>query len=129
MIGLGSIPPATAMNYISWGIVKYSPFVIVLTCSFIFNFLIKRRWPGWWIKYNYVLVCIPLGALSNLQSAGLDIGLAIGTMFIFFVFTYREIQFPSWWGTEVVKNTADILGTPLRTVEPGYLTTVKFSNW
>jgi hypothetical protein len=24
MIGLGMIPPATPMNYISWGLVKYS---------------------------------------------------------------------------------------------------------
>jgi hypothetical protein len=27
-----------------------------LTVSFIFNFMIKRRWSGWWTKYNYVLV-------------------------------------------------------------------------
>jgi len=90
------IPPATPMNYISWVIV-----------NFIFNFMIKRRWSGWWTKYNYVL------------SAGLDIGLAIGTLFIFFVFTYHEIEFPSWWGTEVVKGTADVLGTPLKAVPPG----------
>jgi hypothetical protein len=29
---------------------------ILSNISFIFNFLIKRRWSGWWTKYNYVLV-------------------------------------------------------------------------
>ena len=75
IVGLGMIPPATPMNYISWAIVKYhpSPELWLISDSFIFNFYIKRSWSGWWTKYNYVL------------SAGLDIGLAIGTIFIFFV--------------------------------------------
>lgn len=33
-----------------------SSFQIYLIFSFIFNFLIKRRWLGWWTKYNYILV-------------------------------------------------------------------------
>lgn len=37
------------------------------------------------------------------------------------MFTFPELEFPSWWGTEVVKNTADVLGTPLRILEPGYI--------
>jgi len=37
------------------------------------------------------------------------------------VFTFPEIEFPSWWGTKVIENTADALGTPLKVVEPGYV--------
>lgn len=34
----------------------FTPAAVYLTASFIFNFMVKRRWPGWWTKYNYVLV-------------------------------------------------------------------------
>src|ERR1700753_105171 len=46
--GTGSIPPATAVNYVPWGIV-----------GFIFQYHIRRRHFGWWTKYNckYVLRC------------------------------------------------------------------------
>jgi hypothetical protein len=72
----------------------------------------------------------PRYEITKVKSAGLDIGLAIGTIFVFFVrvqcevrsfqaFTVHEIEFPAWWGTEVIKNTADVLRTPLRILKPG----------
>ena len=60
------------------------------------------------MRYNYIL------------SAGLDSGLAIALIVIFFA-----LQFPkgginlNWWGNTVWQNTADFLGLPLITLEPG----------
>ena len=59
--GSGNIPPATPLNYLSWGVVGYA-----------FQRRIKDRFPGWWARLNY------------LTSSGLDLGLALGTLFIFF---------------------------------------------
>jgi OPT family oligopeptide transporter len=39
--GVGNIPPATAVNYVTWGIV-----------GFIFQYVIRRRHFSWWTKYN-----------------------------------------------------------------------------
>lgn len=39
--GTGNIPPATAVNYVTWGIV-----------GFIFQYVIRRRHFSWWTKYN-----------------------------------------------------------------------------
>jgi hypothetical protein len=39
--GNGAIPPATPLNYLSWGIV-----------GFIFNKLIRDKWRGWWSRFN-----------------------------------------------------------------------------
>jgi len=97
--GTGAIPPATAINYIPWAIV-----------GFIFQFVIRRRHFAWWAKYNYVL------------SAGMDSGLALSIIVIFFCLYYPRdgtigingIQ--AWWGNVVFLNTADFgpggAGTP-----------------
>ncbi|KAI1324286.1 OPT oligopeptide transporter protein-domain-containing protein [Xylariaceae sp. FL0255] len=82
--GSGAIPPATPLNYLSWGIVGY-----------IFQYVIKNRHSKWWSKFNYV------------TSAGLDLGLAIATLFIFFAFTLNDIDGPQWWGNTVVSSTLD----------------------
>lgn len=42
--GAALIPPATPLNYLSWGVV-----------GFIFNKLIWNRFREWWMQYNYVL--------------------------------------------------------------------------
>ncbi|KAG9537322.1 small oligopeptide transporter, partial [Aureobasidium melanogenum] len=57
--GTGQIPPATPLNYLSWGIV-----------GFIFNKWIRNRYRGWWMRFNYI------------TSAALDSGLAISTILI-----------------------------------------------
>ena len=37
----GTLPPATPLNFVPW----------VLVC-FVFNYVIRRRYFGWWSKYN-----------------------------------------------------------------------------
>lgn len=79
--GVGFIPPASAVNYIPWGIV-----------GFIFQYVLRRRHFSWWAKYNYVL------------SAALDSGVAVAAVIIFFCLQYPKngqigidtIQV--WWG-------------------------------
>lgn len=90
--GAGLIPPATPLNYLSWGIV-----------GFVFNKWIRDRWRGWWMQYNYVL------------SAGLDVGLALCTILIFLTLNLTSTEFPEWWGTRIAANTMDALDTAIRT--------------
>ncbi|KAJ8475318.1 hypothetical protein ONZ45_g6159 [Pleurotus djamor] len=100
--GTGSIPPATAINYVPWAIV-----------GFIFQYVIRRRHFSWWTKYNYVL------------SAALDAGVAISAVLIFFILQYPKngeiglntVQ--TWWGNTVFENTADGRGTPLLKIPEG----------
>ncbi|KAI0089580.1 small oligopeptide transporter [Irpex rosettiformis] len=88
--GTGLIPPATPTNYVSWCVV-----------GFIFNYIIRRRHFSWWTKYNYVL------------SAGLDSGLAISTILIFFALEFPKNgtiglnTLQTWWGNTVFTQTAD----------------------
>lgn len=89
--GAGAIPPATPLNYLSWGIV-----------GFIFQFWIKKRHFAWWSRLNF------------LTSSGLDLGLALGTLFIFFAFTMHEIEPPKWWGNTVVDTTMDVQGNAVQ---------------
>jgi OPT family oligopeptide transporter len=100
--GTGAIPPATAVNYVSWGIV-----------GFIFQYYIRRRNFPWWNKYNYIL------------SAALDSGVALGAVLVFFT-----LQFPKdgtigannvlkWWGNVGAFNNTDGNSVPLKTVAPG----------
>ncbi|KAF9444401.1 OPT oligopeptide transporter [Macrolepiota fuliginosa MF-IS2] len=100
--GTGYIPPASAVNYIPWGIV-----------GFVFQYVVRRRHFSWWTKYNYVL------------SAALDSGVAVAVVLIFFCLQYPQnggigidtIQ--TWWGNTVPFTTADAKGTPLRILAPG----------
>ncbi|KAI1078447.1 small oligopeptide transporter [Whalleya microplaca] len=93
--GAGAIPPATPLNYLSWGIVGY-----------IFQFRVKKHYFKWWSRLNY------------LTSAGLDLGLALSTLIIFFVFTLHEIEPPQWWGNKVVSSTMDYQGSAIQVVLP-----------
>lgn len=93
--GAGLIPPATPLNYLSWGIVGY-----------LFNKLIRDRFRGWWMQYNYVL------------SAGLDVGLALGTILIFLTLNLTSTSFPEWWGTRIASDTMDMKDTAVQIVLP-----------
>jgi len=79
------IPPASAVNYVPWGIV-----------GFIFQYVIRRRHFSWWAKYNYVL------------SAALDSGVAIAAVVIFFTLQYPKngeigaTNIQAWWGNKYV---------------------------
>jgi OPT family small oligopeptide transporter len=72
--GSGGIPPATPLNYLSWGIV-----------GFIFQKYIRTKHFAWWSRLNYI------------TASGLDTGLAISSLFIFCVFTLNNIEAPVWW--------------------------------
>lgn len=74
--GLGAIPPASGINYISWALV-----------GFLFNYVIRKYHFRWWMRYNYIL------------SAALDAGVAIGVVVIFFCLQYPKggIEL-NWWG-------------------------------
>lgn len=93
--GAGLIPPATPLNYLTWGIV-----------GLIFNKYIRSRWRGWWMQYNYVL------------SAGLDVGLALCTILIFLTLNLTHTKFPEWWGTRIAEGTMDAAGTAVQIVLP-----------
>jgi hypothetical protein len=95
--GTAAIPPATGANYASWAVT-----------GFIFQFWMRRYHFRWWMRYNYIL------------SAGLDAGVAIGMLAVFFT-----LQMPRggvqlrWWGNEVWIKTADAMGTPMNILKPG----------
>jgi OPT family small oligopeptide transporter len=75
--GLGAMPPASGINYVSW-----------VLFGFLFNFVIRRLYFRWWMRYNYIL------------SAALDSGLALCTLTIFFTLGLAKsggVQF-DWWG-------------------------------
>ena len=91
--GSGLIPPATPLNYLSWGVV-----------GFIFNKWIKNKFRGWWMQYNYVF------------SAGLDVGLALCTILIFLTLQLTNTSFPSWWGVDIAANTMDASDSAVQTI-------------
>jgi hypothetical protein len=93
--GSGQIPPATPLNYLSWGFVGW-----------VFQYLIRKRHFAWWSRLNF------------LTSSGLDLGLALATLVIFFAFTLNNINPPKWWGNDVVASTMDFKGTAVQVVMP-----------
>ncbi|KAG7098938.1 hypothetical protein E1B28_000828 [Marasmius oreades] len=90
-IGVGAFPPATGINYASWALV-----------GFIFNFVIRRRHFKWWMRYNFIL------------SAGLDAGLALCLIVIFFCISLPTNKQVVWIGNTIMQNTADFMGLPFK---------------
>ncbi|WFD29150.1 hypothetical protein MSPP1_000155 [Malassezia sp. CBS 17886] len=98
LYGVTLMPTAATINITSWFIV-----------AFIFQYVIRRYHFHWWSKYNFV------------TSSAMDTGTIVSELVIFFV-----LQLPSngtwqlsWWGNDVVSNTADAMGKPLREAPPG----------
>ncbi|RWA07198.1 hypothetical protein EKO27_g7903 [Xylaria grammica] len=89
--GSGWIPPATAYTYLCWGSV-----------GFFFNYLIKRRFNGWWLRYNYA------------TSAALDCGLVISTILIFFTLYLTSANAPQWYGNYDIYETLDQRGLAIK---------------
>ncbi|KAF2122681.1 OPT family small oligopeptide transporter [Lophiotrema nucula] len=85
------LPPASPLSFSAWAIF-----------GLIFNYWIARRWPGWWHNYNYI------------TAAGLDSGLVISTIVIFFAITLPNATIPQWWGNVKVFETMDYLNTGIR---------------
>jgi hypothetical protein len=82
MGSITQIPPAVPLNYIMW-----------ITIGLIFSKLIRSRYRGWWMRYNYI------------TSAGLDAGLALSTIIIFLTLQLTNQKQPHWWGNSVVTST------------------------
>ncbi|KAJ6776053.1 ISP4 LIKE PROTEIN [Salix koriyanagi] len=72
-----AMPAAKTVNYWSWGFV-----------GFVFNFIIYRRYKGWWAKHTYIL------------SAALDAGVAFLGVILYFALQSKDIYGPSWWGAD-----------------------------
>ena len=62
-----------------------------LYISFGFMFFLKRRYPAWWEKYNYLL---EMGFQTGIAFSGLVQNLA-------FKFGSKKITAPVWWGNTV----------------------------
>ncbi|KAK9468634.1 oligopeptide transporter 2 [Lipomyces arxii] len=91
------VHPVLIMNgFIRWGgTYNLSYYTPGLYASFAFMFYIRRRYIGWWTKYNYVL------------TSGLSAGVAFGGMFIFLTLQYTGTSL-KWWGNNV--NAAGVDG-------------------
>lgn len=76
--GAGLMPPARAVNYLCWG-----------TVGIFFNFIVYRRYKGWWARHNYIL------------SAGLDAGVAFMAVLCCLTLQVRDIYGIRWWGLEL----------------------------
>jgi OPT family small oligopeptide transporter len=79
---------------INIGFLEWAPYNLFyqwggLFSSFTFMYIIKRRWTGWFEKYNYVL------------SAALTAGVAFSAIIIFFATGYNNTVALSWWGNNV----------------------------
>jgi len=84
--GNGQIPPATVFIYLCWGSV-----------GMFFNGFLKRRYRGWWSRYNYI------------TSAGLDTGLYIATIVIFFALVLpQKVNPPQWFMNPAVDGNPNI---------------------
>ncbi|KAF8019640.1 hypothetical protein BT93_G0353 [Corymbia citriodora subsp. variegata] len=73
--GSTNLPPASTLNYTSWGVV-----------GIFFNVYVYKRFKGWWGRYNYVL------------SAALDAGVAFMAVLLYFSFQAVQVNGPEWWG-------------------------------
>ncbi|RKF53705.1 Sexual differentiation process protein isp4 [Golovinomyces cichoracearum] len=95
--GLGSIPPATGYNVLCWGGV-----------GLFFQKYLRSHYRSWWKKYNYI------------TSAGLDCGLILCTLFIFFTLSLTNVTPPQWFGNVDIYKTMDQTNTAIRkTLGPG----------
>lgn len=47
--GPGYIPPATPLNYLTWGVI-----------GIIFNRFIRNKWRGWWMRFNCAFLFLSL---------------------------------------------------------------------
>ncbi|KAG0261421.1 hypothetical protein BGZ95_004231, partial [Linnemannia exigua] len=72
---VGMMPPASPYHYTNW-----------LAVGFIFQYFMRRYRTEWHLRYTYVM------------SAAFDSGVAFMGLLSFFIFTMREVEFPTWWG-------------------------------
>jgi hypothetical protein len=72
--------------------------------GYIFNKYIRSKYLGWWMQYNYIV------------SAGLDVGLALCAIILFFCVQLPGGSMPDYWGTTIIERTVDGAGTAVRKI-------------
>lgn len=87
------------------GLLSYAPYNLTYTTgsfylSLAFMWYIKKKYLGWWEKYNYVL------------SSSLTAGVAFSAIIIFFAVQYKPKPI-AWWGNTVSYAGADAAGGSL----------------
>ena len=85
--------------------------------GYVFNKYIRTRYLGWWMQYNYI------------TSAGLDVGLALCAIILFFCVQLPGGVMPDWWGTTVIENTVDWNGAVRKVVADGETFGPKSWKW
>ncbi|XP_058114886.1 oligopeptide transporter 5-like [Magnolia sinica] len=73
----GSMPPGRAVNYITYFVV-----------GIFFNLYVYRKYRGWWARHNYIL------------SAGLDAGVALMGVLMYYALQGYDIYGMNWWGLD-----------------------------
>lgn len=73
IVATGIMPPARAVIYTMW-----------LTVGIFFNFVVCRRFRGWWASYTYVL------------SAGLDTGVGFMAKLIYLLLQIKNITYSNF---------------------------------
>ena len=63
--------------------------------SFASMYYVKRHYPSWWEKYNFIL------------EAGFDIGVAVSGTLQTLAFAFSGKAVPNWWGNTVAKGGID----------------------
>ena len=66
-----------------------------LILSFIFMYHIKRRYPAWWKKYNFLL------------EAGFNVGVAVSGTVQTLAFAFSGKKVPDWWGNKITTAGVD----------------------
>lgn len=82
--------------YAPYNLSYYTPGLIV---SYFFMHVIRKKYLGWWSKYNYIL------------SGGLNAGIAFSSVIIFFAVQYHD-KLIDWWGNNVPYAGLDAEGLP-----------------
>lgn len=89
------IPLNTGINFSAW-------FVVVL----IMGYIVHKKKTTWWRKYNMII------------AVGLDAGVAIAVIIIYFAITYTGAADGfSWWGNTVQNQGCDAKGCPHLSIE------------
>ncbi|AOW06920.1 OPT oligopeptide transporter protein-domain-containing protein [Yarrowia lipolytica] len=90
-------PVIFCQSCLNWAPYNLSYFTGGLYAAIFFNGYVKTRFLAWWRKYAYVF------------SAGMDTGIALSGIIIFFAVQYNDYSI-SWWGNNVPYAGVDTLG-------------------
>lgn len=92
------VPPAGGLNFSSWALV-----------GFLSNYVLKRRRPELWQRYNFV------------ASAAMDMSLAVALVIGFFAFIYTGAfkKYGLEYGKALYKNSCDWKGCPRLPLKAG----------